>query len=51
MSENLQKTYYGKKIDIVSKIKYLDISGREILLFIINGSNPYDWYKSMNNFF
>ena len=43
--------YYGKKIDIVSKIKYLDISGREILLFIINGSNPYDWYKSMNNFF
>jgi hypothetical protein len=43
--------YYGKKIDTVSKIKYLDVSGREILEFIINGSNPYDWSKSLNNFF
>ena len=43
--------YYGKKIDIVSKIKELDLSGREILEFIINGSNPYDWYKSLDIFF
>lgn len=43
--------YYGKKIDLVVKIKELDISGREILQFIINGTNPYDWYKSLENFF
>ena len=43
--------YYGKKIDIVSKIKALDVSGREILEFIVNGTNPYDWYNSLNNFF
>jgi hypothetical protein len=43
--------YYGKKIDLVSKIKELDVSGREILDFIINGSNPYDWYNSLINFF
>jgi hypothetical protein len=43
--------YYGKKIDTVSKIKDLDVSGREILEFIINGENPYDWYNSLNNFF
>ena len=43
--------YYGKKIDTVSKIKALDVSGREILEFIVNGSNPYDWYKSLDNFF
>lgn len=43
--------YYGKKIDLVVKIKKLDISGREILQFIINGTNPYDWYKSLENFF
>lgn len=43
--------YYGKKIDTVSKIKELDISGSEILKFIVNGSNPYDWYKSLDNFF
>jgi len=43
--------YYGKKIDLVSKIKNLDVSGREILEFIMNGTNPYDWYKSLNNFF
>ena len=42
--------YYGKKIDLVVKIKGLDISGREILQFIINGTNPYDWYKSLQNF-
>lgn len=43
--------YYGKKIDLVVKIKELDISGPEILQFIINGTNPYDWYKSLENFF
>ena len=43
--------YYGKKIDTVSKIKDLYVSGREILEFIVNGENPYDWYNSLNNFF
>ena len=43
--------YYGKKIDLVVKIKELDISGPEILQFIINGTNPYDWYKSLEIFF
>ena len=43
--------YYGKKMEIVSKIKNLDVSGREILEFIINGENPYDWYKALNHFF
>lgn len=43
--------YYGKKIDLICKIKEFDISGREILEFIVNGSNPYDWYKSLDNFF
>lgn len=48
---NFLINYYGKKIDLVVKIKDLDISGREILEFIINGSNPYYWYNSLNNFF
>lgn len=43
--------YYGKKIDLVSKIKSLDISGREILEFIVTTSNLYDWSKTLNNFF
>jgi hypothetical protein len=43
--------YYGKKIDLVSKIKDLDISGREILEFIVTTSNLYDWSKTLNNFF
>jgi hypothetical protein len=43
--------YYGKKINSVTKIKELDVSGREILLFIINGPNLYDWGKSLDNFF
>jgi hypothetical protein len=43
--------YYGKKIDLIVKIKQLDISGSEILQFIINGSNPHDWYKSLETFF
>jgi len=43
--------YYGKKLDIVSKIKEMDISGREILEFVIHGAEPYDWYKNLDNFF
>jgi len=43
--------YYGKKIDVVSKLKELDLSGSEILEFIVNGSNPYDWHKELDQFF
>ncbi len=42
---------FGKEIDIISRLNQMDLNGWEILNFIINGSNSYDWYKNIDQFF
>jgi hypothetical protein len=43
--------YFSKDMDIVAKLKKYDISGKEILLFITHGNNPYEWYNNIKQFF
>jgi hypothetical protein len=42
---------FGKEINVISRLNHLDIDGHEILKFIINSPNSYDWYKNINDFF
>jgi hypothetical protein len=42
---------FGKKLDIVSAIKGLDITGREILECITLGDDPFAWYNNVKHFF
>jgi hypothetical protein len=48
---NLLLNYYGKKLDIVSAVKGLDITGREMLEFITLGDDPFKWYNNVREFF
>ena len=41
---------FGKKLDFVSTIKRLDITGREILTFITLGDDPFKWYNNIGHF-
>ena len=41
---------FGKKLDIVSIIKKMDITGREILSFITLGNDPFKWYNNVSHF-
>ena len=43
--------YFSKDIDVLSKLKKLDLSGKEILSFIVYGDKPYEWYKNIKDFF
>jgi len=43
-------TEFGKKLDIVSVFKGLEVSGREMLEFITLGDNPFDWYNNVKHF-
>ena len=43
-------TEFGKKLDIVSYIKGLEISGREMLEFITLGDDPFKWYDNVKHF-
>jgi len=43
-------TEFGKKLDIVSIYKGLDLTGREILEFITLGDDPFDWYNNVKHF-
>lgn len=42
---------FGKEIDLIARLNQMDLNGWEILNFIINGSNSYDWYKNIDQFF
>jgi hypothetical protein len=42
---------FGKKINVFSNLKNLDISGREILNFITNDIDPFKWYNNVKDFF
>ena len=41
---------FGKKLDLVSTIKRLDITGKEILTFITLGDDPFKWYNNIGHF-
>ena len=43
-------TAFGKKLDIVSTVKGLDMTGREILEFITMGDDPFKWYDNVKEF-
>ena len=43
--------YFSKDIDIVSKLKKHDLTGKEILLFIVSGDKPYEWYANIKHHF
>ena len=42
--------YYGSDLDIYCKIKNFDLSGKEILQFIISNPNPYSWADNLTQF-
>jgi hypothetical protein len=42
---------FSKDMDIVAKLKKYEISGNEMLLFIIHGDKPYEWYNNIKQFF
>ena len=41
---------FGKKLDLISTIKKLDITGKEILEFITIGDDPFQWYNNVRHF-
>jgi hypothetical protein len=43
--------YFSRDIHILSKLKKYDLSGKEILQFIINSDKPYEWYSNVKHFF
>ena len=43
--------YYSNNIEIIIKIKRLDLTCREIMRFITNDQNIYNWYKNIDYFF
>ena len=43
--------YYSNTIEIIIKIKRLNLTGREIMRFITNDQNIYNWYKNIDYFF
>jgi hypothetical protein len=43
--------YFSRDIHILSKLKKHDLSGKEILQFIINSDKPYEWYSNVKHFF
>ena len=43
--------YFSRDIHILSKLKNHDLSGKEILQFIVNSDKPYEWYSNVKHFF
>ena len=46
---DLLKNEYGQKLDLVPKLKNMDITGAEIIEFITNNPDPYFWYNKIND--
>jgi hypothetical protein len=42
--------YYAIDLDIYCKIKNFDVSGKEIILFIISNPDPYKWTSGLSDF-
>lgn len=45
------KEYFGKKLDIIAKVKNFDITGKEIIEHIILDDDPFKWYNNVKHFF
>ena len=45
------KEYFGKKLDIIAKVKNFDITGQEIIEHIILDDDPFKWYNNVKHFF
>lgn len=43
--------YFSRDIGIAGKLKNHDLSGKEILQFIVYGDKPYEWYSNVKHFF
>ena len=43
-------TYYSKYIDLILKIKEINMGGREILNLITNNINIYNWYTNLDTY-
>ena len=43
--------YFSRDIHILSKLKNHDLSGKEILQFIVNSDKPYEWCSNVKHFF
>jgi hypothetical protein len=43
--------YFSKDIDVAGKLKKHDLTGKEILLFIVSGDKPYEWYANIKHHF
>lgn len=41
---------FGKKLDIIAFIKKMDITGKEMLSFIILDDDPFKWYNNVKHF-
>jgi len=42
--------YFSRDIDILSNLKKLDLTGKELLQFITHGNKPYEWYNNIRHF-
>jgi hypothetical protein len=42
--------YYAIDLDIYCKIKNFDLSGKEIIQFIISNPDPYKWASGLHDF-
>ena len=43
--------YFAKSVELVLKIKNIDLTGREILNIVTDDTKIYDWYKNLSQFF
>jgi len=43
--------YFSRYVGIAGKLKNHDLSGKEILQFIVYGDKPYEWYSNIKHFF
>jgi len=43
--------YFSRDVGIAGKLKNHDLSGKEILQFIVYGDKPYEWYSNIKHFF
>ena len=48
---NYLLNYLGTKMDTVVKLKQMDITGQELIRFIITNEHMYEWFNNLNYFF
>jgi hypothetical protein len=50
MLEEILFNLCSSKLDIIARLKNLDLTGEQILRFITADADPYQWYKSIDGF-